>query len=553
MVSRTRRLLVAAATAIAALVVVPASPAVAANIVNNPGFEDGLSGWTCTGAAAATNPVRTGSGSLAGTPSGQDFSQCTQQIAVQPNTAYKLSGWVNGTYTYLGVNGNGLTDRNTWSGVAGWKQLTIDFTTAAATTSVNVYIHGWYGQPTFYADDVSLDGPGGTPTLPAAPSGFSASATSPTSASLSWNGPSNATGYRVYRNNQLIASPTASSYNDSGLTAETTYSYQVSSVNSVGESPKTTSVSVTTPGTGGGNPGGPLPKHVLTGYWQNFYNGARALRLADVPTTYDIIAVAFVDAVPGRNGGVSFTLDSGLSSQLGGYTDAQFRQDIKTVQARGQKVIISVGGEKGTVWVGDANASNNFATDVKNLISSYGFDGVDIDLENGINATHMGNALRSIHAAGGKVITMAPQTVDMQSTQGGYFQLALAVKDILTIVNMQYYNSGTMLGCDQQVHSQSTVNFLTALACIQLQGGLRPDQVGLGLPASPRGAGGGYQSPGNVNNALNCLARGTNCGSFKPSTTWPGIRGAMTWSINWDASNGYQFANTVAPHLDTLP
>jgi chitinase len=27
----------------------------------------------------------------------------------------------------------------------------------------------------------------------------------------------------------------------------------------------------------------------------------------------------------------------------------------------------------------------------------------------------------------------------------------------------------------------------------------------------------------------------------------------MTWSINWDASNGYNFANTVAPHLASLP
>ena len=26
----------------------------------------------------------------------------------------------------------------------------------------------------------------------------------------------------------------------------------------------------------------------------------------------------------------------------------------------------------------------------------------------------------------------------------------------------------------------------------------------------------------------------------------------MTWSINWDASNGYGFANTVKPHLATL-
>ena len=60
---------------------------------------------------------------------------------------------------------------------------------------------------------------------------------------------------------------------------------------------------------------------------------------------------------------------------------------------------------------------------------------------------------------------------------------------------MQYYNSGSMLGCDGKVYSQGTVDFLTALACIQLQGGLRPDQVGLGLPASPERPGSGYVSP----------------------------------------------------------
>ena len=58
---------------------------------------------------------------------------------------------------------------------------------------------------------------------------------------------------------------------------------------------------------------------------------------------------------------------------------------------------------------------------------------------------------------------------------------------------------------------------------------------------------------GVVNQALDCLARGTNCGSFRPPRTYPGIRGAMTWSINWDVSNGNQFANTVRPHLNTLP
>jgi len=180
---------------------------------------------------------------------------------------------------------------------------------------------------------------------------------------------------------------------------------------------------------------------------------------------------------------------------------------------------------------------------------------VDIDLENGLSPTFMAQALRSLSAMVGPnlIITLAPQTIDMQSTGGSYFQLALSIKDILSIVNTQYYNSGAMLGCDQnQAYGQGTENFLTALACIQLQSALRPDQVGLGLPANASG-GAGSQPPSNVNAALDCLARHTNCGSFVPPSTWPGVRGAMTWSINWDATNGYNFANTVKPHLATLP
>jgi chitinase len=218
-------------------------------------------------------------------------------------------------------------------------------------------------------------------------------------------------------------------------------------------------------------------------------------------------------------------------------------------------VILSVGGQDGTVSVSDSASASNFASSADSIIQNYGFDGIDIDLENGVNATYMGQALHSLASmvGSGFVLTMAPQTIDMQSTGMAYFQLALNVKDILTIVNTQYYNSGTMNGCDGNVYAEGTENFLVALACIQLQGGLNPSQVGLGLPASSSAAGSGFTDPNVVNAALDCLASGTNCGSFKPPTTWPGIGGAMTWSTNWDASNGNQFANTVGPHVHAMP
>jgi chitinase len=303
-----------------------------------------------------------------------------------------------------------------------------------------------------------------------------------------------------------------------------------------------------------GSCGGPLPKHVITGYWQNFNNGALVLRLSNVPTAYNLIAVAFADAT-GSPGAVTFNIDAGLSSALGGYTNANFTSDIATVHGQGRKVIISVGGQNGTISVSDSTSANNFANSIVGLMNTFGFDGVDIDLENGINVTYMTNALNQIASQKpGAIITMAPQTIDMQSQGNAYFQVALNIRSVLTIVNMQYYNSGSMLGCDQMnPYSQATENFLTALACIQLQSALRPDQIGLGLPASISAAGGGYVAPSVVNAALDCLAAGTNCGTFHPPSTWPGIRGAMTWSINWDGSNGYNWVNTINAHLPSVP
>jgi len=368
---------------------------------------------------------------------------------------------------------------------------------------------------------------------------------------LGWNTVSDATGYRVYEGTALRTTVTGTSTTFSGIPACTSRTYTVAAYNAVGESARSGPVTGTTTGCQQAD----LPRHFLTGYWHNFVNPATELRLSAVPNEYDLVAVAFAEA-SATPGAVTFGVDPGLSTALGGYTNDQFKADVATLKSRGKKVILSVGGEAGRVSVGDSASATNFANSVRSIMTEYGFDGVDIDLENGLNPTYMAQALRSLRSAVGSslIITMAPQTIDMQSTGGSYFALALSIKDILTVVHTQFYNSGSMLGCDQSAaYGQGNVNFITALACIQLENGLRPDQVAVGLPAGPGAAGGGVVAPSVVNNALDCLARGTNCGSFRPPRTYPEIRGAMTWSINWDVSNGNNFARTVAPHLDTLP
>ncbi|MFK4098853.1 chitinase [Streptomyces sp. NPDC019531] len=548
-------------TLTAALALGLAGPASAADVNNakNAGFESGLSNWTCSASSGTTvsSPVHGGSAALKATPAGQDNARCTQTVAVKPSSTYTLSAWVQGGYAYLGATGTGTTDVSTWTpDTATWKQLSTTFTTGASTTSVTVYTHGWYGQAAYLADDVSVYGPDGgggsdpTPTVPGAPSGLAVAGTSSSSVSLSWNTVSGATGYNVYRDGAKITAVAGTSATVSGLAASTSYSFQVTAVNSAGESVKSGTVTGTTTASPGGG-GGALPKHAVTGYWQNFNNGATVQKLSAVQSQYDIIAVAFADATT-TPGAVTFNLDS---AGLGGYTVDQFKADIKAKQAAGKKVVVSVGGQNGTVSVSDSASAANFANSVYALMQTYGFDGVDIDLENGLNPTYMSQALRSLAGKAGSslVLTMAPQTIDMQSTSNSYFQTALNVKDILTVVNMQYYNSGSMLGCDGKVYSQGSVDFLTALACIQLEGGLAPSQVGLGLPASPSGAGSGYVSPSVVNNALDCLTKGTGCGSFKPSKTYPDLRGAMTWSTNWDAAAGNAWSGTVGPHVHGLP
>ncbi|MEU4193046.1 glycoside hydrolase family 18 protein [Kribbella sp. NPDC026611] len=535
-------------------VLAPGAASAATNLVTNPGFETGsTSGWSCAAGAVTTSAPHSGSYALQSTPSNSDIGRCSQSIAVQPNTAYTLSAWVKGSNVYLGVDGGA----STWTTGSGWSQLTVPFTSTGS--SVTIYVHGWYALPAFQVDDVVLDGPGGAQdtTPPSTPGGLTVGSPTSSSLQLNWSAASDANGidhYDVVRGTSAAQSVgNVTNWTATGLSPSTTYSFKVRACDPSGNcSPYGATVSGTTSSGPTDPPPGPLPKHVLTGYWQNFNNGATVQRISDVQPAYDVIAVAFADADASRQGAITFNLDS---AGLGGYTVAQFKADIAAKKAAGKHVILSVGGQNGTISVTNSTAAANFASSALSVLREYGFDGIDIDLENGVSAQYMGSALRSLQSSfgSGLIITMAPQTIDMQATSFEYFKLALAIKDILTIVNVQYYNSGSMNGCDGQVYSQGTVDFITAQACIMLQNGLRPDQVGLGLPASSRAAGSGYVSPTVVNNALDCLTKGTGCGSFKPSTTWPTLRGAMTWSTNWDALNGSQFASQVGGHVHSLP
>ncbi|MFE9538790.1 carbohydrate binding domain-containing protein [Streptomyces sp. NPDC006691] len=121
----------------------------------NGGFESGsLTPWTCDGGAAVVaSPVHGGTHAVKTAPTSSTTGECAQTLTLAPNTKYTLSGWVQGSYAYLGVRG-GATG-SAWTSTTGWSQLSVPFTTGASGT-VTVYLHGWYGQGAVYGDDLSV-------------------------------------------------------------------------------------------------------------------------------------------------------------------------------------------------------------------------------------------------------------------------------------------------------------------------------------------------------------------------------------------------------------
>ncbi|TML23288.1 MAG: hypothetical protein E6G35_14360 [Actinobacteria bacterium] len=219
----------------------------ATNLVTNPGFESGLTGWSCSAGKTVSAPVHSGAAALEGAASNSDTAQCTQDVAVVSGQQYTLSAWVQGNYVYLGVTGGA----STWTpGSSGYSQLSLTFT--ASSSTAQLYLHGWYAQGSYHADDVVLAGPGGTVNPPPTPTGLHVTGTTSTSVSLAWTASTGATGYRVYRGTS-VTTVTGTSATITGLNPGTTYSFAVSATNSGGESAKSGTVSATT-GAGTGNP-----------------------------------------------------------------------------------------------------------------------------------------------------------------------------------------------------------------------------------------------------------------------------------------------------------
>jgi hypothetical protein len=444
--------LLAGAFALAASVA-PASAAT--NLLANPGFETGsLSGWNCSGIDSVTgSPVHSGSHALQGAANNSDNAQCTQTVSVQPSSSYTLSGWVEGNYVFIGDTGTGTSDTNSWTpSAASWQQLTTTFTTGSSTTSITVYVHGWYAQGTYFADDLSLSGAagsGGGGSAPGPPTGLAVTGTTSSSVSLSWTAPSGTvTGYNVYENGTKAASVTGTSATVAGLAASTTYTFAVTATNSAGESAKSGSVSATTSAGGGGGP--PPGGFAVAPYVDMTNNQEPMLNAAATQAGLKAFTTAFVIAsgcTPIWGDTLPVTNDPSVSGE------------ITTAESDGAQPIVSFGGASGVELAQSCTNVSQLTAAYQSVINALHVTHIDFDIEGAAIAETANNAnrfqaIKALESANpGLVVSLTIPVLPTGPTGDGdaFLQQAQSVGariDIVNIMTMDYGGSFDTPGAD---------------------------------------------------------------------------------------------------------
>jgi chitinase len=333
------------------------------------------------------------------------------------------------------------------------------------------------------------------------------------------------------------------------------------------------------------------PAKLLGGYWHNFSNAAGVVPLADIPDAYDVVNIAFAVPAPGSTSDIRLTLVDPIS-------EIDFANGIRVLQKRGKKVLLSIGGADATVQLESREDTALFVTSVAGLVEKYGFDGIDIDFENqslyltegdcnllqpvsGV-VINLITALRSLHSRFEPdfAVSLAPETFYVQQgfTRYGHYDpqadcrsgcalpVIAALRDILSWLWVQQYNSGPMKALDGNIYACGHREFHVAMADMLLRGfpvvsgavrsffdPIEPERLLIGIPACKE-AGAGFLDAEAMQDVLDNIATGRGFGGvyrLQNFNGYPNLGGVMVWSINWDVHSGCVMSNRIRKYLDS--
>ncbi|QNI32037.1 glycoside hydrolase [Alloacidobacterium dinghuense] len=321
--------------------------------------------------------------------------------------------------------------------------------------------------------------------------------------------------------------------------------------------------------------------HQLIGYWEGYGGPGSIFPAREISPQWDVVIVAF--ATPDHSapeGTMQFHTPAGL-------TPDQFKADIAWLKNHGHKVVISLGGGGEHFTLVAPQSASAFVSTVTNIVSEYGFDGIDIDFESPSLSIDAGDAdyrhpttpsivnlisaLRQLHDHFGSkfMISLVPEGTQIPSGYpsyggqfGSYLPIVYAIRDILSFVDVQDYNTPPLEGLDGEIYQPGSVDYHAAMTELLLHGfdvGGDPQYHFDPLPAEKVAV--GFLTPDTtpaiVSKSMDYIIAGkapagTKYKLLQPSG-YPAMIGAMFWTIDDDRRHNYNYSNTVGPQLHSYP
>ncbi len=312
-------------------------------------------------------------------------------------------------------------------------------------------------------------------------------------------------------------------------------------------------------------------KKILMGFWHNWPAGPSDgyqrgqfanITLENVPKEYNVVAVAFM-----KGSGIPTFKPFNVS-------DAEFRRQVGVLNSQGRAVLISLGGADAHIEL-RAGQEQPLANEIIRLVETYGFDGLDIDLEQSAidfaaNKTVLPAALKLVkdHYAGqGKhfIISMAPEFPYLTAS-GKYVGYLQALEGYYDFIAPQFYNqggdgvwvpeanngSGAWIAQNNDAMKEDFLYYLTESLVTGTRGFTKipADKFVIGLPSNVDAAATGYVIDKTVvGNAMKRLA-----------VKGHPIKGLMTWSVNWDNGTSkdrvpynWEFSRRYGPLIHGAP
>ena len=263
---------------------------------------------------------------------------------------------------------------------------------------------------------------------------------------------------------------------------------------------------------------------------------------------YDTIVMAF-----GEVNGTSIDVFDGAFNPSP--TPEALKKDISTAKTKGAKhILFSVGGQNNTYNPGSALAVD-VAKNIVNYLNKYGFTGIDFDLEIDTDADYLDQLCADIKQFDPSLlITAAPQLsqADHDSnlflvSSGNYTPYEKAVNNKrFDYLFIQAYNNEWP---KVNGFSEQDVGFISA-AFKNLKNSIPTEtMIIIGEPASIEAATAYsvFLNPNAGPDIYKLMAE-----QYESINNDSQFGGVMTWDINWDKKNGYQFINNMKNTITVL-